>query len=101
MTNCALQPWHLLVTILAGVTNQEQQRGIEYLRTYYFTFRVGRLTGRQPPTGVGDLSVVNRDGVFSFVVVLLVRFLVDFLLVRSEFDICGINDDGPFGQIVD
>jgi peptidase E len=33
ITNFVFQPWHLLVTILAGVVNQEQQRVIEYLRT--------------------------------------------------------------------
>jgi len=29
----ALQPWQLLLTILAGWINQQQQRAIEYLRT--------------------------------------------------------------------
>jgi len=33
MTNFVLQPWQLLVAILAGPINQEQQRVIEYLRT--------------------------------------------------------------------
>jgi hypothetical protein len=33
MKNGTLQPWHLLLTILAGIVNREQQRGIEYLRT--------------------------------------------------------------------
>jgi len=33
MTSFAFQPWHLLMTILPGVMNQEQQRVIEYLRT--------------------------------------------------------------------
>lgn len=32
MSNLVLQPWHLLVTILAGVMKQEQQRVIDYLR---------------------------------------------------------------------
>lgn len=33
MTNTILQPWHLLVTIMAGMVNREQQQTIEYLRT--------------------------------------------------------------------
>lgn len=33
MRICVLQPWHLLVVILAGMVNKEQQRIIEYLRT--------------------------------------------------------------------
>jgi hypothetical protein len=33
MANHVLQPWHLLLTILAGIVNREQQRAIDYLRT--------------------------------------------------------------------
>ena len=33
MKNTVLHPWHLLVTILAGAVNREQQQTIEYLRT--------------------------------------------------------------------
>ncbi len=33
MTNTILHPWHLLVAIIAGAVNREQQRAIEYLRT--------------------------------------------------------------------
>jgi transposase len=33
MSTFVLQPWHLLITVLAGVMNQEQQRVIDYLRT--------------------------------------------------------------------
>ena len=32
ITNFVLQPWHLLVTILVGEVNEEQQRVIEQLR---------------------------------------------------------------------
>ena len=32
MKTPVIQPWHLLVTTLAGVMNREQQRAIEYLR---------------------------------------------------------------------
>ena len=28
-----IHPWHLLLTILAGLVNREQQRLIDYLRT--------------------------------------------------------------------
>ena len=31
--NFVLQPWHLLLTILAGLINRQQQEVIEYLRT--------------------------------------------------------------------
>jgi hypothetical protein len=31
--NFVLQPWHLLLTILAGLINRQQQEIIEYLRT--------------------------------------------------------------------
>jgi hypothetical protein len=31
MTNFILQPWHLLLAILAGAVNEEQRRVIEYL----------------------------------------------------------------------
>jgi hypothetical protein len=31
--NFVLQPWHLLLTILAGLINRQQQQVIEYLRT--------------------------------------------------------------------
>jgi hypothetical protein len=33
MAKPILQPWHLLLTILAGIVNREQQRAIDYLRT--------------------------------------------------------------------
>ena len=33
MTNMILQPWYLLVFILAGMVNREQQQTIEYLCT--------------------------------------------------------------------
>jgi hypothetical protein len=33
MTNTILHPWHLMVTIMAGMVNREQQQTIEYLRT--------------------------------------------------------------------
>ena len=33
MTNTILHPWHLLVAIIAGAVNREQQQTIEYLRT--------------------------------------------------------------------
>ena len=33
MTNAILQPWHLMVTIMADMVNREQQQTIEYLRT--------------------------------------------------------------------
>ena len=33
MTKFVLQPCHLLLSILVGMTNEEQQRVIEYLRT--------------------------------------------------------------------
>jgi len=33
MANPVLQPWHLLLTIMAGIVNREQQRAIDYLRT--------------------------------------------------------------------
>ena len=33
MANHVLQPRHLLLTILAGMVNREQQRAIDYLRT--------------------------------------------------------------------
>ncbi len=33
MTNTILQPWHLFLTMLAGMVNREQQQAIEYLRT--------------------------------------------------------------------
>ena len=33
MANVILQPWHLFVTIMAGMVNREQQQAIEYLRT--------------------------------------------------------------------
>jgi hypothetical protein len=32
MANFIFQPWQLLVAILAGVMNEEQQRVIDYLR---------------------------------------------------------------------
>ena len=32
MTNFVLQPWHVLVTILADAVNEEQQGVVEYLR---------------------------------------------------------------------
>ena len=31
--NFVLQPWHLLLTILAGLINRQQQDVVEYLRT--------------------------------------------------------------------
>ena len=31
--NFVLQPWHLLLTILAGLINRQQQEIIDYLRT--------------------------------------------------------------------
>ena len=33
MTTFIMQPWHLLLAILAGAIHEEQQRVIEYLRT--------------------------------------------------------------------
>jgi putative transposase len=33
MANHVLQSWHLLLTILAGIVNREQQQVIDYLRT--------------------------------------------------------------------
>ena len=33
MTDFVLHPWHLLVAIVAGAVNREQQKAIEYLRT--------------------------------------------------------------------
>ena len=33
MKNTTLHPWHLMVAILAGIVNREQQRTIDYLRT--------------------------------------------------------------------
>jgi putative transposase len=33
MAKQALQPWHLLLTIMTGIVNREQQRAIDYLRT--------------------------------------------------------------------
>jgi transposase InsO family protein len=33
MANQAFQPWHLLLSILAGIVNREQQQVIDYLRT--------------------------------------------------------------------
>jgi hypothetical protein len=31
MANHVLQPWHLLLTILAGIVNREQQRVIDHV----------------------------------------------------------------------
>jgi putative transposase len=33
MANFIMQPWHLLLAILAGAIHDEQQQVIEYLRT--------------------------------------------------------------------
>ena len=33
MKNTVLKPWNLMVTIMAGLVNREQQQTIEYLRT--------------------------------------------------------------------
>jgi hypothetical protein len=33
MANFIMQPWHLLLAILAGAVHEEQQQVIEYLRT--------------------------------------------------------------------
>ena len=33
MARQLLQPWHLLLAILSGLVNREQQRAIDYLRT--------------------------------------------------------------------
>ena len=46
MMSYVLQPWHLLLSILAGWMNDEQRKWIEYLRTEnQGVCRLGRAEG--------------------------------------------------------
>jgi hypothetical protein len=48
-----LHPWHLLLTILAGLINRQQQEVIEYLRTENQVLKENHGKNRQTETQPG------------------------------------------------